>query len=88
MVTATKKLLNSKEAAEVLGVTAPTVARWTRYNRIKAVKVGRWNRFTPESLTLLVQELYPTKEANQRLKKMQQILKEANKDEIVARTKA
>lgn len=84
----TLKLLNSAQAAEIAGVTPSTIARWVRYNRVKAVKVGRWNRFTPQDLTLLLQELYTTTEFKARVKKMNQILTNRIKDETVARTKA
>lgn len=81
-------LLNSTQAAEVVGVTASTMARWVRYSRVKSTKVGRWNRFAPKDLTLLLLELYPTKEANRRVNLMKAMLREQDKGEIVARHKA
>lgn len=81
-------LLTSAQVAQILGVTASTVSRWVRYNRIKTIKVGRWNRFTPQEVILLIRQNHPTSEVKTRISKMQEILDDTAKDRIVARTKA
>lgn len=39
------KLLSSKEAAEYLGISQPTINRWVRSGRIKSTGVSKWRKF-------------------------------------------
>lgn len=46
-------LLNSAEAAEDLGVTPATVARWARSGRLRAIRMGAHWRFRPGTVRKL-----------------------------------
>lgn len=37
----TKKLLNTKQVAEIIGIDVETLRRWAREGKIEAFKVGR-----------------------------------------------
>lgn len=50
-----KKLLNSKEVCEILGVSLATVRRWLARGEIKFVKVSRFIKFPSEEIFRLVQ---------------------------------
>lgn len=45
-----EKLLSPREAAEILGVSLPTLYTWTYRRQIPAQKVGRLLRFSPAAL--------------------------------------
>lgn len=58
-----ENLYSSAEVAELLGVTAQTVATYVRKNRLKAVKIGGKKYINEESLKSFLnpeQELPPT----------------------------
>lgn len=50
-----KKLLDSKEVCEILGVSLATVRRWLARGEIKSVKVSRFIKFPSEEIFRLVQ---------------------------------
>lgn len=50
-----KKLLDSKEVCEILGVSLPTLRRWMARKEIKFVKVSRYVRFPSEEVFRLVE---------------------------------
>lgn len=50
-----KKLLDSKEVCEILGVSLPTLRRWIARKEIKFVKVSRFIRFPSEEIFRMVE---------------------------------
>lgn len=50
-----KKLLDSKDVCEILGVSLATVRRWLARGEIKFVKVSRFIKFPSEEIFRLVQ---------------------------------
>ena len=50
-----KKLLDSKEVCEILGVSLPTLRRWIARNEIKFIRVCRYIRFPSEEIFRLVE---------------------------------
>ena len=58
-----KNWYTSKEAAEYLGVSEPTIFRWMKEGLISFYKVGGSTRFSREGLDALVQKTTGQKEA-------------------------
>jgi excisionase family DNA binding protein len=50
-----KKLLDSKEVCEILGISLPTLRRWMMRGDIKHVKVSKYIRFPSAEIFRLVQ---------------------------------
>lgn len=50
-----KKLLDSKEVCEILGVSLPTLRRWLKRKEIKFVKISRYIRFPSEEIFRMVE---------------------------------
>ena len=48
------KLLNYKEAAEILGLSDQTLRQWVSGEKIHFVKLGRAVRFTPEMINNMI----------------------------------
>jgi len=51
-----KKLLDTPEVCEILGISQPTLRRAISCGRIKAVKIGRLLRFSADEIYRLMQE--------------------------------